>query len=355
MVADPRRDAHNRYRHGIAPEDRERVPYYTALLEALSTSEVAIDLLLALPEEQRLPVLILAILHWHALGGHERLAPLYAPLPHGGDRAPAAFAAEVRAIVEADPDLVLSQLHRRTQTNEVGRSAVLRAVLTELRRRGLCTVNLVDLGASAGLNLYCDQFHVGDEPSELVLACEPLIETDFGPIPLVHHRVGIDVNPLDLRDPEDARWLRACLWPEEPLRLRRLETIQSLLASWPPLTLLRGSVLERLDDAIAICGTEHPTLFLHTWAAAYFTEAEQRALAARLRALCATGDYYWVACEWGPAVPGLSLPPSVIEPPRPGACQVAVTGPGHPTADWGWCHAHGRWVALAPPLPGPKG
>jgi hypothetical protein len=348
-VADPRRDASNRYRHGVAPEDRVRVPYYGALLDALSTSDVAIDLLLALPDEQRLPILILAILHFHALGGHGQLAPLYEPLPRGGDRPPDEFAANVRAILEGEPDLVLSQLHRRTQTNEIGRSATLRAVLSELHGRGLDEVNLVDIGCSAGLNLYLDKFSVGSEPSELVLACETLTPATFTPIPTIEARVGIDINPLDLRDPDDARWLRACLWPEEPLRLRRLETVESLLPTWPPLTLLRGSVMERLDDAVSACGTDHATLFMHTWAAAYFPETEQRALGRRLRELCEGGNYYWVSCEWGPSVGGLELPPPRTELPRPGACQIAVTEPGQPTRDWGWSHAHGRWIALSPP------
>lgn len=351
-MADPRRDAANAYRHGLAPEDRTRVPYYSALLNELSTSEVAIDVLLALPEEQRRSILILAILHFHALRGHEALRALYEPLPRGGDRPVDVFAKDVRAILDAEPDLVLSQLHRRTQTNEVGRSAVLRAVLAELRRRGLESVHIVDLGCSAGLNLYLDQFSVGDEPSELVLTCEQLRPATFAPIPEIGARVGIDLNPLDLRTPDDARWLRACLWPEEPLRLRRLDAVEAHLASWPPLTLLRGSVLDRMDDAVATCGTALPTLFMHTWAASYFPLDVQRALGHRLREMSASGPYYWLACEWEPSVAGLELPPSINDSPRPGACQIAVTEPGQPTADWGWSHAHGRWIALTPP-PGP--
>ena len=41
--------------------------------------------------------------------------------------------------------------------------------------------------------------------------------------PPVAWRAGIDLSPVDLRDEADVRWLRACLWPDQPARHARLD------------------------------------------------------------------------------------------------------------------------------------
>ncbi len=44
-------------------------------------------------------------------------------------------------------------------------------------------------------------------------------------MPEVVVRVGVDLDPVDVTDADDARWLRACLWPDQPERLARLEGV----------------------------------------------------------------------------------------------------------------------------------
>jgi hypothetical protein len=75
---------------------------------------------------------------------------------------------------------------------------------------------LVDLGASAGLNL------VGDKL--------PAIWTDGAgaPFPVVQApdvrmRLGLDARPLDAADDAAVAWLKACIWPGEPQRVARLQ------------------------------------------------------------------------------------------------------------------------------------
>ena len=41
--------------------------------------------------------------------------------------------------------------------------------------------------------------------------------------PPVAWRAGIDLSPVDLRDPDDVRWLRACVWPDQRARHERFE------------------------------------------------------------------------------------------------------------------------------------
>ena len=41
-------------------------------------------------------------------------------------------------------------------------------------------------------------------------------------MPRVVARVGVGLDPVDVTGADDARWLRACLWPDQPERVARL-------------------------------------------------------------------------------------------------------------------------------------
>ena len=337
------------YRHALSPEDRERLPRYRHLLDALALSPVATQLLDAAPPEQRNPMLILAALHYNALNGEATLAPLYEAI---GEVDPEDFAQGVVGALERDPTLVSGHLHRRTQTNEPGRSAILGQVLRALALRGTSDVHLIDVGTSMGLNLYPDFYRTnsGDEGDllnfEIHELAEPLLES---PLPAIHERIGIDLNPLDPQRSDDVQWLKACLWPEEPLRRRRLETMLAVMASWPPAQRLCGSALDVIDEVIDSCPSDATPVVFHSWVAAYFSHAEQ--VAWREGMLRQTmSRAIWVYFEYPPAVKGLTPPSATDRSPRKGGSQVVVTEIGREQASWGWTHPHGRWIALS--LPG---
>jgi hypothetical protein len=355
MSDDELTDAAARFEHAFTPDDAARHPAYGHLARALAASPVACELLTRVPVEHRNPMLIFAALHFEALGGREPLAGLYRTLGTDDPVDPAHFATVVVNTIESDPGLVAAHLDRRTQTNEVGRSGVLRAVLNVLHARGLESCDLLDVGASAGLNLYLDHYDVAANASNdpLTITCDAHGRERFAPLPAIGSRVGLDQNPLDIHNPDDARWLKACLWPEDPVRLRRLGAIEERVASWEPITLVTGTATDALDAAIARTSGERPLVVWHTWAIAYLTPDDQRAFAARMRELVATGRCTWISIEWPRAVEALTLPSPTTPSPSVGNCQVVVAEAGDEPRHWGWCHHHGRWVSLDVPL-GPK-
>jgi hypothetical protein len=106
-------------------------------------------------------------------------------------------------------------------------------------------------------------------------------------------------------DPDEARWLRACLWPDQPERAARLEAEMALAATAPPL-LLRGDVVEVLPDAFARVPADALPVVTTTWALSRFP------LESRLRFLHRLGDaatdraVAWVSAEGvgvAPAMP----------------------------------------------------
>ncbi|MGN6501858.1 MAG: DUF2332 family protein, partial [Pseudolysinimonas sp.] len=63
-------------------------------------------------------------------------------------------------------------------------------------------------------------------------------------------RAGIDLAPLDVRDPDDAAWLAALLPPDRPDRLARLRAASATLAEDPPI-IVAGDALEELPALAA--------------------------------------------------------------------------------------------------------
>lgn len=189
-----------------------------------------------------------------ALAGHYlRIAAGQPPTPGLGQ----AFA----EFVPAHRDQIIGYLETRmVQTNEVGRCAYLMpgflTVAAENQGRSLA---LLDMGASAGLNLNWDKYRYrysngqefGPPDSKVVLECDarnglPELPTVF---PKVHFRVGIDLSPVDLGDDEEYQWMQALLWPEHQDRRSRLSAAREVWAQSPP-EILGGDAVELLADIL---------------------------------------------------------------------------------------------------------
>jgi hypothetical protein len=168
------------------------------------------------------PLLLFAALRADALGDGPS-HPLHAALR---DEVPDPEAMTEAALKEAlSPSrtgLWTSLGLRRVQTNETSRAlAWLWPAALAGCSDGARPVLLVDVGCSAGLNLLGDML--------------PHVWTSEGaPLPVVRRpkvvgRFGLDERPLDVMRTEDARWLRACVWPGETQRLERLDAALTAL------------------------------------------------------------------------------------------------------------------------------
>src|SRR5262249_46626064 len=87
-------------------------------------------------------------------------------------------------------------------------------------------------------------------------------------MPEVVARVGVDLDPVDVTDADDARWLRACLRPDHPERAARLDAEMALAATAPPL--LHGDAVEMMPDAFARVPADALPVVISTWALSRF-------------------------------------------------------------------------------------
>jgi hypothetical protein len=147
------------------------------------------------------------------------------------------------------------------QTNEVQRSWMLLPCFLEVARRtGVETLDLIELGPSAGLNLVWDRYRYryeqgqwGRDDAALELSGEerrPVPGKLLEITPRVRQRRGIDLAPLDVTRPGDTLLLKAFVWPDQRERLERLDRAFETLRAHPP-TLERGDVVERLPELLA--------------------------------------------------------------------------------------------------------
>jgi hypothetical protein len=293
-------------------------------------------------------MLILASLHLAALKGHPVLAPIYSRARAGQLDDPLVAAAEVLGVLNEEPDMVRAELHRSTQTNEPGRSAVFQAVIALIANRGHRVINIVDVGTSAGINLYFDQFPVRthDDENPLTLVCRDDSPIDRSlPLPNVVSRIGVDPSPLDLSVADDRLWLQACYWPEEPRRMARLDAILAARPSWSTTTVLRGTAKERLGDALALCDPSVLTVVVNSYALGYFSESDQAEFFDEMTQRCRNGNVAWISLE-SPFVVRWATSITTSDEARKGGTQILVTLPGGAPTQWGWCQHHGLWMRL---------
>lgn len=147
---------------------------------------------------------------------------------------------------------------RRTQTNEAARCATLLPLLATLPQ----PLALLEVGAAAGLCLLPDRYaydyngcHV--PPSRPVADITPTFAcraSPSTPLPLhgvdVAWRAGLDLEPLDVCDPDQVAWLEALLWPGEGDRLELLRAAVDVARDDPP-PLTRGDLRRDLPALAA--------------------------------------------------------------------------------------------------------
>jgi hypothetical protein len=289
-------------------------PLYQRVAVALSESEEALRAVAAAPARKRQPTVILAALHDLALAGR---APALAAAYAAAD-ADAAADAAIDTVVRMTDAVVGVAVRRRPRTDESGHGAILYPAIAEAARRvGANAVGLIDVGCSAAFDLnvdrvgitYSDGRSLGDPSSPVQLSCSLVGDRPVPAraMPEVVARVGVDVDPVDVTDADDARWLRACVSPDQPERLARLEAEMALAATAPP-HLLQGDAVEVLPDAFARVPADALPVVTTTWALSRFPLESRLRFLHRLDEAAVGRPVAWVSAEGvgvAPAIPTL--------------------------------------------------
>jgi len=188
------------------------------------------------PSGDSVPLRLCGGLHALVLGARdEALADLYPPRTCGG----LDWDVLENALIEHEAFL-LEWMALPPQTNEVSRAGVRWPSLTVIAAVAQLPLDLLEVGASAGLNLNLDRFRytlgavqTGERASPLHL--KPQWKgNQVAPAAVdIRHRAGCDISPLDIGDPVQALRLRSYVWPDQDERKQRLEAALTIADSNP--------------------------------------------------------------------------------------------------------------------------
>lgn len=248
------------------------------LYETLSLGIAADDDLLALASRakpgQPRPNLFMAAVQRLLMEEHDH--PLAVFYPHISGR-PLATGDPVPAFrdfcLELQGELTALLTSRMVQTNVVRRCASMMPAFAYVDGLDLGgSPYLIEIGASAGLNLFWDKYGYdygnggvyGDARSPVQISStfrgglRPEIPEAM---PVVAGRVGIDLNPIDLADREETTWLKALVWPERRDELELLEAAMQATFKEPP-QMIQGDALDLLPGLIdSVPADQVPCLF----------------------------------------------------------------------------------------------
>jgi hypothetical protein len=243
---------------------------------------------------------------------------------------------------------------RSVNTNEVGRCAVLRLGYADIARTlPAARFAVVEIGTSAGLNLFWDNYRyeydagpagapivAGDAASPVRIGCairgtaRPPLRPDDPFAERVARRVGVELEPIGLDNPDDVAWLRALVWPEQRERASRLDHAIAIaqaarhrsnfgMRQGDGAVLLPTIAAELADDA-ALC-------VVHSFTLNQFRPVARLALDRALRDAAAKRAVVRLGLEWERrSAPVLSL--------------TEYSGSGAGRRDLALCDAHGSWV-----------
>jgi len=270
----------------------------------------------------------------HALvrsGEVPALAALYPPRPMPE---PDELAEALRPVLARD-DLTV-WLDLPPQTNEVGRSAVLYAGLLVAAEALPGPFHLLELGASAGLNLNLDRYaydlsglRAGEPASPLQLRPEWTGNPPPDGTVRIATRRGVDLDP-----PADPQRLLAYVWADQAERLAQAEAAIRLLAANRP-AVDRGDAADWIETELSSAPPERGArVIMHSVAYQYFPAATQERVTAAIEA--AAGPRAWLRMEKSPGEEKFSL--------------RLRLWPGGEDRLLAWTHPHGRQVSwLAAP------
>lgn len=286
----------------------DRSPLYAHLSTVVARNQELLKLAGTVPEGRSVPLVFLAGVHSLVLQQPDHQLGAYYPTCVSDPRAPdeelgEAFRQFCRANEARLTDILC---HRRTQTNEIGRCAALYPALARVGERVDGPLAVVDVGASAGLNLLFDRYTYrygdgtyGAEDSPVTMRTQftdsttprlPASGPDIG------SRIGVDVCPLSVTDESDVRWLRALVWPEHTARHDRLQAAIELARESQP-ELVAGDAIESLPTIVDKVPESQSVCVMNTQTLYQFSDDDRGRFRETLSSISEERPIYWLSGE----------------------------------------------------------
>jgi hypothetical protein len=207
------------------------------------------------------------------------------------------------AVLRNHRDELRRLVEHPVQTNEPGRCAALLGGFAEVARETGLPLRLLEVGASAGLNLRFDRYRYeldGERwgPADSPVAIRSRLTGEGRPpldVPLrIAHRAGCDRRPVDPRSEDGRLTLTSYVWPDQVERLERLRGALAV-AGEVDAVVERAGAAEWIEARLAEPAPDAATVVFHSIVMQYLP-AEEREHFERTVA-GASGNVAWLRME----------------------------------------------------------
>jgi len=268
-------------------------PLYEHLANKMAADEELLEIASLIPPNQPAPNLLLAAVQYLLISLKDPLAKYYASFtatPHPIQGVYPVFKAFVMDHAKQLKSLFQEKL---VQTNEIRRCAYLYPMMTDIYHKHQRPLALIEIGASAGLQLgmdhynYCynHQLSINNTNNGSIISSENRGETlpkSVSKPPVVYQRIGIDLNPIDLRQKKESQWLQALIWPEH--HERRLLLNEALpIFSQLEIQLIKGDAIQLIKEISQTIEEEAMLVVYHTHVANQMSLESRHSLMEQLK------------------------------------------------------------------------
>ncbi len=291
-------------------------PFYSSLLDRMRRDVERggpISVLLAEHEqstiEAAVPLRFLGGVHRLVLEGRAPALARHYPSVGGDGDAAAAWPALLDAVASHE-HLVRRVLTRPPQTNEVGRSIALVGGFLVVSQETRLPQRLLELGASAALNLRVDRYWfesdgrgAGDPDSPVRFVDRWSRPPPFGAELRIVERRGCDRDPVDATTADGRLTLLSYVWPDQTERIELLRAALDIAREFP-VAVDRADIASWLDAQLERRADGVATVVFHSIVWQYLTDEQREAADSTLAAAGsrATPDapLAWLRLEPGP-------------------------------------------------------
>ncbi len=297
-------------------------PFYYALSTQIAADEELLNLASFCRQGQPMPNLFLGAVHFLLLKNPSAELANYYPSINTTTKSKLPFKRFKDFCIfnaESIKNILTTKI---VQTNALNRSAYLMPIIFSLFE-DKTTINLIDIGTSAGLTLNFDLYEYdygtkgkfGNSPvkinSEIRVGELPNFSTmkrasrtsSSGSSKhfkrkriTIKNKIGIDQNPLDIKVPENALWLKALIWPDRQQRFQRMEQAIEL-AQNSTVELIKAVEISDFKRIIQNQDPAIPLVIYHTHVLYQFTQAAKTEFWAMLDEIGQERDFYYLAAE----------------------------------------------------------
>lgn len=284
-------------------------PFYESLARAVAAKPELLELAAHCRKGQPMPNLFFAAVHYLLLADPQHELANYYPSLNGFTDRSLPFELFTTFCREHAPAIIRIEQERIVQTNAINRAAYLLPIILSLFSKGT-SINIVDIGTSAGLTLNFDHYAYRYRNGKSFGRSPVLIESELrgGALPKIqpsvriNRKTGIDQNPLDLTVPANARWLQALIWPDRRERFERIEKAIEL-AKTARIELIKGQSIDDFRRVLLAQEAEMPLVVYHTHVLYQFPPEERTAFWKMLDEVATQRQLYYIAAEAASVLP----------------------------------------------------